>query len=1269
MRFTETGPSIPAELLELQQQGDIIFFCGAGVSMPQLDSFANLTENVKKKLGADTNHKFLETKKCNSSFDQVFELLKAEYGNPAVTKAVIEQLTLENPNLIQHKIVLQLSQNKKNKPLIITTNFDHLFELSDPTLKYWEAPLLPRHADLNKISGLVYLHGRLPNLDDYSKDEETYQPDLVLSSTDFGRAYLAEAWATYFIKYTLEHKTIILLGYSAEDPPVKYFLQGLKSSHVQIKCIYAFDSFDNAIENFKENVIKQKWQNLNISPILYDKNEQVGGHKNLWGTLQAWASYASDVDGWQQKTIEMAQQSTPESLKPYQRGQVAFLVSTIYGAKRFSEANPPISAEWLCVFDNQMRYAQPYKESLIDQVKIDPHQLYRLDDDPPRKINNSLPLQIQGSNLLASFPHEQQQNGDSLVCSSNNYRMIHSRLKHLLNWFISISHQETAIWWALTKQYLHPEILSRIESVINQGKYNVKTRVIWLWLLESYQKYPYTGICDDYFIWYDFLKKIEIDGWSHRNLRHLEYILKPIFYIDLTYYRSPFSKKPSSEDDLFKCIFPKLKWIDMHNHAKKFVIPDEQLGNIMAIIKRVFDYALSFYNELEFKEKDYTIYKVRLIENSEHCYDDSKVQEFFNWSISLLKKYCEVQPQQATQLINAWPNNEPYFFNTLKLYIALNTNIFDAEKIAKIILLFDSDYFWRVNIQPTLLHVLKKYWSSFSDKSKLALENKIILGRKQYENIESVEEFEHYRKIQSSIRLGYLEQNSCKLSSSAQKFLDKARSIPDWDKKDELIADIPHQSGAFRVETETMDGFLEKLPLKQIIEQAELFSQFNYKERKRFEPFIGLIKAKPLKALSSLIFQQKLKKYPIQYWDQLLQNWPKEYKGRQTKKLTLLCGLRLIQLPQSEIIKFSSTITLWIDAHLSYVTDQYFDHFLIIWDSILECINNEGVVNSYFISISKVISEKDYSHALNSSMGRLTETLLKILDTLRPLQKLPDSFKQRFEKTLIIKGLGASYACSILIRNIYELYNLDSEWTINVLIPLFNLEHPLAQASWYAFMYNNKLPPLDLFKLIKNDFIRLVEKEDWLEEAGDSIQGKLGAFITAFIYENNSCENAGLTYQEGRTILQKALPYTRSQALHQLHVILNEENNWNTFGKQFLAHVWPQEERLQTSGTSEQLVHIATSLPDIFPQVVIQIIPFLKEVNNNSSLVYEFTIPQEGQDYSLVELYPLDVLKVLDKIIQTSSRMYELNTILNTIANKHPEVSNWSNWKRLMNFC
>lgn len=50
MSFTATGPNIPNQLIDAQKRGELLFFCGAGVSVPAgLPSFEKLIKNVADK--------------------------------------------------------------------------------------------------------------------------------------------------------------------------------------------------------------------------------------------------------------------------------------------------------------------------------------------------------------------------------------------------------------------------------------------------------------------------------------------------------------------------------------------------------------------------------------------------------------------------------------------------------------------------------------------------------------------------------------------------------------------------------------------------------------------------------------------------------------------------------------------------------------------------------------------------------------------------------------------------------------------------------------------------------------------------------------------------------------------------------------------------------------------------------------------------------------------------------------------------------------------
>ena len=54
MRFIADGPDIPDDLLWAQDEGRVVFFCGAGVSRARADlpDFKRLTTDVLHRLGA-----------------------------------------------------------------------------------------------------------------------------------------------------------------------------------------------------------------------------------------------------------------------------------------------------------------------------------------------------------------------------------------------------------------------------------------------------------------------------------------------------------------------------------------------------------------------------------------------------------------------------------------------------------------------------------------------------------------------------------------------------------------------------------------------------------------------------------------------------------------------------------------------------------------------------------------------------------------------------------------------------------------------------------------------------------------------------------------------------------------------------------------------------------------------------------------------------------------------------------------------------------------
>ena len=158
MRFVAEGPSIPDRLLEVRDEGRVVFLCGAGVSIPagMLD-FVSLTRGVLDHLQAPDDlparQAFAawtdDTTPVSSRIplDQIFNSLRDEYSRDQINRIVAELLTTPSsaPTPQEHSIIARLSANKKGIPQIVTTNFDHLFEQTGVTkdLNIFEPPTFP----------------------------------------------------------------------------------------------------------------------------------------------------------------------------------------------------------------------------------------------------------------------------------------------------------------------------------------------------------------------------------------------------------------------------------------------------------------------------------------------------------------------------------------------------------------------------------------------------------------------------------------------------------------------------------------------------------------------------------------------------------------------------------------------------------------------------------------------------------------------------------------------------------------------------------------------------------------------------------------------------------------------------------------------------------------------------------------------------------------------------------------------------------------------
>lgn len=260
---------IPQEIIDAKENGNLVIFAGAGVSAGPPSNLP-LFENLAAKIGAGT--KFPRDSNSKQSVDRYLGVLESL----EVKVRHLAQKLLTNggsaPTAL-HKALCRISGSHGDKIRIITTNFDSHFSkcLVEEIINAEEfhAPALPLG---HSFEGLAYLHGSL------SKDLSR----LVITDSDFGKAYLIDGWATRFLKDIFLKYTVLFVGYSHDDPVMSYIARGLPPESYRRRFILTHEHGSD------------KWSHLGIVPIPFSLSDQTDRFSKLTEGLEKWAKHLSE---------------------------------------------------------------------------------------------------------------------------------------------------------------------------------------------------------------------------------------------------------------------------------------------------------------------------------------------------------------------------------------------------------------------------------------------------------------------------------------------------------------------------------------------------------------------------------------------------------------------------------------------------------------------------------------------------------------------------------------------------------------------------------------------------------------------------------------------------------------------------------------------------------------------------------------------------------------------------------------------------------------
>lgn len=1236
MRFLANGPSIPDDLLLARDQGRVIFFCGAGVSRARakLPDFFGLARSVVAKLGVDQNGpacKLIEEAQEIDrrvgvsgviSADRVFGLLERDFSPRDIEEAVASSLKPPPAcDLTAHNILLDLATTPLGAVQLVTTNFDRLFDDCGRGLQNWQPPKLPDPLRPAEINGIVYLHGRATP--DYFGAEGD---GFILSSSAFGRAYLSDGWATSFIREILQRYVVVFVGYTADDPPVQYLLEALRRASEKQGAAYAFQSGDH-------DDAAARWRHKGVEAIPYSPDSD---HAALWQTLEAWSGRARDPDAWYANVIN-ASRSGPPALRPHERGQVAHIVSTYEGAKKFSSGDNPPPAEWLCVFDRHRRFARPGRSASGDGAGpyVDPFVLYGLDSDiPPRKFDHEdhyskreAPTDAWDAfelNRLDRSPLRDENLAGLRGHWAGHSPTLVPRIAQLGLWLARVCAEPAAVWWAAHQSFLHESIRDRISWQLERGEpaSSPEIRRAWRSLLE---RWTYAG--DEFHRdWFSLQAAIKNDGWTSRAVRQLGELLRPRISVESSFWGGP--TPPTADADptyAHRLMRMDIKYPDV---TEKINIPDEWCSAVLRELRRNLELAVFLENEIG----GYGLSNISPItpagnDQADTYHRKHGLSAAVILFTELFSQLAVKNKAAAIREFASWPLEDDTVFARLRIWAAKDSNIVPGRDFVGVIASLSDSAFWNSYHQRDLLLTLSGRWRRLVGPSRRSIEERVINGPKRWKR-EKRASYESRKSWSILGRFQWLEDSGCKLSASIRRRVDDLReATPDWKAEFGAKAAESMEGRVGWVRTNTDHEELSQAPLASTLQRARELSGRSSDFLVENDPYAGLAAQKPIRAFAALKFAAGQGDFSEWAWRTFLNS---QTRKSDKARLSLLIGERVARYTDEHLALIIRPLSDWFrDASVNVNIGclPTFEAVLVRLIDVLKKNPDEAKTG-----VVRGLQEPDWAmEAINSPTGRIAEGIFKDprIVGLPKGQGFPQEWIEHVESLLALPNELYRNALVILFHNLNWFYFIDPDWTDSRLLSILHRgETDDCDAAWSGFLWSAMIPSRELYVQLKDDLLKLaVDRLPLRRSYGEVLAGII---LSGWGTVDDITGKRIIADEEMRRLLLNANEDFHSQILWQVQrwSKSEQETRWDDQIVELLR-IWPRQMSARTSNISLRLCEIAFSSGDRFPVIARLILPLLTKIERD-----HMSLPELGQSGAdIVDRYPKLVLSLLYSVL------------------------------------
>jgi hypothetical protein len=1234
LRFINDGPDIPDRLIQAHEDGNVVFFCGAGVSYPAgLPLFGALVKLTYERIGETMTP--AETQAFGDShFDTTIQLLERRVESKLVRDAIAAILTPANPtraSVATHRALLTLATDGQDRTRLVTTNVDRLFVRADRKKKEYIAPHLPIPKK-SAWNGVAYLHGLLPRAgvdDPFNR--------LILSSGDFGLAYLVERWASRFVSELFRSFVVCFVGYSVYDPVLRYMVDALwadrRVGEAEVP-VYAFASHAPG----KEFETKESWAAKGILPIQYvDTNR----HERLHKTLQRWSRvYAGGLNG-KQAIVARDARSVPSRVEgDGQVGRVLWGLSDPTGmsAKVFAELPAPI--EWLA----QLRERDfEWRDLIRFGIPTQPAP-----KDPAKFSFLARPISpISG--VYQKLLYRDQ--------ARDTYPTLDGPLFHLAAWIVEhhLGTSEVVNWIAQEGPALHPTFRGFILRKLRQGE--IPEFLVPFWQVVSSGRTR--GSVRDWLP--DWLALLKQYGATLSLRTELRLLLQPLahfgpshrglFSIDPNATRRPPTRLPEivhSEVVLRGGDNPEL-WIrEARNLPVWPQLRDLMVGDFGDLLNEAFD-LLYELGEIS-RDSDFSYIGRPAIGTSRQTPGGPAWEVLVDLCRDSMTSVFNSDPARARSEIGRWRPRSYPIFRRLVMFMAATTDILGIRESVQLLRQDGGWWLWSTETKPEALRLVERLAVRARGAELRAVERLILRGAPRSRFRPDIEPAYLKRVLAGEVvlRLKTFQAAGARLSLVGKRKLQKLlRDYPMFAEGQQAPA-----PGVTWVGAGTASDFRQIATLTR--ERTALVRELKNRPSDEFfyeDDWRDICEKDPALAIGVLNDLAAEDVWAADVWTDALQVWAQD--GNVVQAWGLITPL-LQAMPQAPFGKVLHGVGYLLRSAGKAVSTSD-THFFALLQRILD------------IQSSAAWEESDdvVGKAINDPVGQAIEGAFDVWYGTKPLLGASLTLAPLRDVLTRIAAAPPSALLSglvIIASNLNSLFLVDKGWAQEYLLLVFDWEasESRAHVAWEGYLWNPRLSR-ELLSALKSNFLATAAHYEKLTKHAEQYVGLL--VWAALEYPDL------LSIAELRAALRLVPAKGMASGIQVLATALEGAGDraselWQDRVKPLLIGAWPKSMSKKSSEQSTWLGQLCAAAGAGYPDAVAAVLPLASETRNNV-VAFQSILQRE-----LARKFPADTLKLLRRLVDSTETFVseDLQRLLDEVGIAEPRLKKLATYKHLAEF-